>query len=547
MTPEEGLTATRDPGSVQDVPPDPRRERAALIVFVAFLVAAVPIVLFGVGSYHWFFRDDFFFLAGRKLTSANDLFRPHNAHWSTVPVIAFRILCSLFGLRSYIPYQATVLALHLSACALLRVIMRRHGVGPWVATIAAGAFVLFGPGEQNIIWAFQIGFTGSLTFGLAQLVLIDHDGPFDTRDALGVLAGALSLLSSGVGIAMAVVAGIATLGRRGWRVALLQTGPIAAIYVAWWTVERPDLTSAFGRPTIPVLIRWVWSGEIGVFLALGHFQVVALLLALVFVAGLALAWMRLDWSSLRRRGSVPAAMFVGGLVFSSFSATGRWFLGSHFARSSRYVHVGAALALPVIAVAVDAIFRRRREVGVAATALLLIAIPWNSTHFGRDSAFGSSYMSAREQVIKNVVRLPEAAEVPRDVRPIPDVYVGPDLTIGFLLGAVHSGRLHPDTKPISPGFELELRLRLGVAQRVAATPTGCHDRTGPFDVTPTKGTVYGITAPVRISMRDNSGRRSRVLVFNPGEGRSLTVELPGLHLRFAPAAGGRTVTLCSGT
>ena len=72
-------------------------------------------MLFGVGSYHWFFRDDFFFLAGRKLTSANDLFRPHNADWSTVPVIAFRILWSLFGLRSYVPYQATVLALHLTA------------------------------------------------------------------------------------------------------------------------------------------------------------------------------------------------------------------------------------------------------------------------------------------------------------------------------------------------------------------------------------------------------------------------------------------------
>ncbi len=349
---------------------------------------------------------------------------------------------------------------------------------------------------------------------------------------------------------MAVVAGLATLGRRGWRMALLQTGPIAAMFVVWWTVERPSLTSAFGRPSIPVLIRWVWSGQVGVFLALGHFHVVAVLLGLVVVVGLVLAWKRLDWKSLRRLGSVPAAMFVGGLVFSSFSATGRWYLGSSFARSSRYVHIGTALALPVIAIGVDAVARRKREVGIAATALLLIAIPWNSTHFGSDSAFGASYMNSREQVIKNVVRLPEAVEVPRDVRPIPDIYVGPGLTIGFLLDAVHSGKLHPDTKPLSPALELELRLRLGLAQRVAPTPTACRGRKAPFDVTPPKGTVYGITTPVGVSISadagiSGAGPRSRVLILLPGDGRSLTVELSGLHLRFAPVGNGRTVTLCS--
>ncbi|MGZ8763265.1 MAG: hypothetical protein ACXW2Y_08065, partial [Acidimicrobiia bacterium] len=43
-----------------------RSERAALVVFAGFLAAAVPIVLFGVGSYHWFFRDDFVLITGRS-------------------------------------------------------------------------------------------------------------------------------------------------------------------------------------------------------------------------------------------------------------------------------------------------------------------------------------------------------------------------------------------------------------------------------------------------------------------------------------------------
>src|SRR5882757_8731652 len=68
-SPVDEVAVPREPMSRQA-----RHERAALIAFVVFLVAAVPIVLFGVGSYHWFFRDDFFFVAGRKATSVDDLF-----------------------------------------------------------------------------------------------------------------------------------------------------------------------------------------------------------------------------------------------------------------------------------------------------------------------------------------------------------------------------------------------------------------------------------------------------------------------------------------
>src|SRR5665213_798140 len=107
--------------SEQATPRERQSSRAAFIVFVVVLVFAVPYVLFGVGSYHWFFRDDFFFITNRNATSVNDLFRPYDGHWTTVPVLIFRTLWALFGLRTYVPYQASVLALHLGACALLRI------------------------------------------------------------------------------------------------------------------------------------------------------------------------------------------------------------------------------------------------------------------------------------------------------------------------------------------------------------------------------------------------------------------------------------------
>src|SRR5262245_61661383 len=78
----------------------------ALGVFVAWVAIAVPVILLGVGSYYWFFRDDFSFLTGRDPGSLDDLFRPHaGTHWSTLPILVWHALYSVFGLRSYVPYQ----------------------------------------------------------------------------------------------------------------------------------------------------------------------------------------------------------------------------------------------------------------------------------------------------------------------------------------------------------------------------------------------------------------------------------------------------------
>jgi len=523
-----------------------RGDRTAAGVFALFVAIAFPVLLFGIGAYHWFFRDDFFFITGREASSLNDVFSPHNTHWSTVPVVTFSVLWALVGFRSYRPYQACVIGLHLSACVLVRVIMRRAGVGPWIATFAAAALVLFGPGEQNIIWAFQIGFTGSLTFGLAQLVLIDHDGPLDKRDALGVVAGALSLLSSGVGVAMAVVVGLATFGRRGYKVAMLQTVPLAAMFLVWSSVEHPQLTSAFGRPPLAVVYRWVRSGEIGLFLALGHFQLVAALLAFVLVVGLVLAWSRISIDQLRRRASIPAAMFIGTIVFSIFTAEGRWISGAQFARSSRYVHIGAALSLPAIAVAIDAIARRWRAIGIGAVALLLVAIPWNADHFGENSVFGARYMASRRHVLTNIVRLPEAREVPRSERPYADVFMSPGLTIGFLLDAEKSGRLDAATGPLSPKLRDEMLVRLAVDQRSGPLPTQCHQVVRSMRVSPAKGAVYGITVPMTVAIDHGLGQPSARVSFKPTDGTKLTIDLAGLSLRFAPNPGATSFTICSG-
>src|SRR5437588_1109893 len=110
-----------------------RSARLALAVFV--LVAAIALVLFlAFGHREWFFVDEWDFLLHRDAGDIGDLLRPHNEHWSTLPILVYRALWRMFGVRTYVPYQAVLILLHLTAAFLLRTVMRRAGVGPWTAT-----------------------------------------------------------------------------------------------------------------------------------------------------------------------------------------------------------------------------------------------------------------------------------------------------------------------------------------------------------------------------------------------------------------------------
>ena len=231
MSRAERSGATPDPLTEQR----PLRRDLPLIGFAAAAVIAFPLALFW-GRHGWFTQDDWDFLSARTAGNVGDLFRPHFQHWSTLPILLYRLLWVMVGLRSYLPYRIVLVGLHLVAAGILLALMRRSGVRPWIATIVAVAFVYFGSGGENILVAFNITFAASLVFGLLQLLAADHDGPLEGRDWLGLLAGFVGLLCSGVAVTMAIIVGLAVLlrrGRRGWRVAAFHSVPLGVAYVVW--------------------------------------------------------------------------------------------------------------------------------------------------------------------------------------------------------------------------------------------------------------------------------------------------------------------------
>lgn len=458
-------------------------ERVALASFAVVEAAAIPLLLW-FGNRWWFWDDDWDFLATRTGGNFADLFRAHYQHWTTLPILAYRLLWWLFGIRTYVPYQLLVVVGHLTVAALLRVVMRRAGVGPWIATITAGAFVFFGSGAENILIAFQITFVGSFVFGLGQMLLADHDGPVDRRDWLALLAGFAGLLCSGVAVTMTIIVGIAMLLRRGWRVALLQTVPLAVAYLVWTSVAPEGQGAGVYRTQSPVqVVKFIAIGIGSAFGRLGQVPGLGIVLAMMLMVGLVLVFRAHGRGALRGRLAVPMALFAGAIVFLVVTGVVRsgqsgplanaLGVGPERARQSRYVYLAAAMLLPALALAADAIVRSRRALAIPVAALLLVGVPGN-VHQLR--IYTDQSLLDRQRFRTEVLeapRLPLARELPADLPAGPPDWTFYGLTLGWLVDSLPTGRI-PAPGRFTPTETANLTLRLALRPAISPRFAPCR-------------------------------------------------------------------------
>jgi hypothetical protein len=510
-------------------------------VFVAYLAVSWWVLIFELGDDRWFRGDDWRFLSGRDGGDLNDVFRPHDVHPVAVPVLLFRLMFNLFGLE-FTPYLILIVTMHLGLVALLRCVIRRAGVGPWIASSAAGALVLFGPGEQNIHWVFQITFVSSMLLGLTQLVLADHDGPVDRRDVIGVAAGVVAVLSSSVGPLMVVAVALAALLRRGWRPAVLHALPPTVAYLAWVVLANPP-DYELDRPPIGVVWDWIHGGTVGTVKALGHGRTIGVLLLVMLAAGLVVLARTLPFEDLRRRAAVPVALLACVPLLFVLTSRLRWNFGLGAARSSRYLYIGALLSLPILALAGDALARRWRLATVPVVLVLLAGVPGNAGEFG-ESIFNAKYFEAQRQMVLGLPRADEARQVPRSVRPLEDQLPGSALTIGWLLDRLDEGEL-PDPGRPDPEVTARFPLRLGLVPVAEPHRGDCRTETSAIELDLEDGDRFSIRTPVRVATlaTEDGDATSRALRLNPTSSGTIEVVLP-LLIRVYPAVPGNRFTIC---
>jgi hypothetical protein len=321
--------------------------------------------------------------------------------------------------------------------------MRRAGVGPWTATVVASSYVLLGLAKDDVA-----GFHPARALGLGQLISPTGGDPASGLGAL--VCGALSIMGHNMGVVLVGIVGVAALLRRGWRAAAFHVLPLATMYVAWWLWARPP-SGGYVPGMWRAFADWMRFGISGIFTAVGHYSTEAAALATVLVLGLVVAWVPNAGRRLREDGAAPAALLCGVPVLLAAIFPSRALLGVHGGAHGRFLWVTVALTLPAMAVATDALIRRRRVLAAPMLLLFMVGIPANFRIVQANLVL-DPYQAVNRALFLALSSSPLLDTTPGWVVPAPGTIVlSYQTSLAWLQRAKADGRCHRRTGVLSRG------------------------------------------------------------------------------------------------
>ncbi|HEY1420114.1 MAG TPA: hypothetical protein VGG90_05325 [Candidatus Dormibacteraeota bacterium] len=312
-----------------------RIPRARLCVVVA--AAVVCAALLWLARTYTFYFDEWSFILTAPDWTWKTFFEPHNEHPSILLRAVYVAMLSTAGLRTYVPYMAVLLALHLTNVVLLFEVVRRRA-GDLIGIAAAAVLLVLGAGWEDILWAFQIGWLASSALGLAMLLAL-MGAPSRGRLMLAASLLTASLMFSGIGLVFGVMAGVFLALSPGRRRDMAWFVPTAVLLAAWYVAFGRFGTHPNPQPTaanvllVPLYAVWGLSQSSAALIGETGWVGAPLLVAAVAV----LAW---TWS--RRRPDAMAVSVAAGLVaFYVITGLTRAQLGYEQAGAPRYSYIGA--------------------------------------------------------------------------------------------------------------------------------------------------------------------------------------------------------------
>lgn len=521
-------------------------DRAALAVFVAWLlVAGVILIMLGRGL--WATADDWMLTGPRSWGDPREMLRDHNQHFSLVPVLIYKVLFSVVGFEHYWPYRFIAVTVHLTVVVLVRMLARNCGIRPWIATASAGSLALFNGGGL-VVSQFQMPL--GLALGLAMLIGVMRDELSRRTVVVATSLGIVAVATSGVALPVVLATLLVVWVRHGWRLAAVMASPIGVLYAAWWLWDSPTVPTAFG-PTVVGLGSWIVSAIGGLLTDLGGGTLLGLMLAVAVIFGLILE--RRDAGHLRLLE--PAALAAGGLLLMVLTYFGR---GSDpsAATQSRFMYLGAVLAMPLIAVGWQGLANRQVLLGsfVAVPLFVGVIVGWHALRQEIEVARG--FNNAERNVVAAMLRSPAATTTPDWVRPwwSTGFFGIGDTTWSYLRDAQTSGRLRLEDAVVTRDTDAVALIRLRLAQLGEFPVQRCVAHKSPIAKTLAPESRLGFRggAPdsswvdVRLPGRSSSaadfragprGDSIQVVGDDPETGQPLRVE-------FSPGVPGEVFYLC---
>jgi hypothetical protein len=316
----------------------------ARLITVAMAVAAAAGILWLSRAYTFYFDEWDFILSAPNWTWTSYL-QPHNEHPSMILKLVYAALLNTVGLRTYWPYMLVLVALHMIGAVLLFELVRRRA-GELVGLACAAMLLVLGAGWEDLLWAFQIGFVGSVACGLGMIVALQ--GPSTPRRLLASVALlTASLMFSSIGLFFGVVAAVMLALSPGRRRDLLWLVPVAVALAAWYVAFGRSGTSTVPPPSaanlfvLPVYVAWGLAGAAGGIVGVSGLPALAVLV--LAVGAIAFAWWR------ARPDALALGAAAGLLAFYVVTGLNRAQLGYDQSASGRYVYIGAVFWLILLA------------------------------------------------------------------------------------------------------------------------------------------------------------------------------------------------------
>ena len=215
------------------------------------------------------------------------------------------------------------------------------------------------------MWAFQIGFVGSVAFGLLAMVLLEGNPSFPSRIFVVSIALLCSLMCSGVGVIFLAAVGVELAVDRHRRRFLLALVAPAAAFGEWFLAFGAALPGSPGAPC-PSCTSAAFSADIhkgplnlDYILSLVNFAKFGVEASMSGIFGLPgigvylllplLALVALHWFRQGKVTSWQIGFSFGLLFWFALTALGRAQYGPAEAGAYRYVYVGIVFLIPLVA------------------------------------------------------------------------------------------------------------------------------------------------------------------------------------------------------